>query len=53
MQRLGWRRIMEGLEGHAKEFVVQMHWSRVGGDAQPQEGGLRVSRRGCNWKEPL
>ena len=30
MERLGWHRIMEGLEGHAKEFVVQMHWSRVG-----------------------
>lgn len=30
VERLGWRPVVEGPEGHAKEFVVQMHCSQVG-----------------------
>lgn len=29
MERLGWGRLREGLEGHAKEFVVQIHRSQI------------------------
>lgn len=40
VERLGWGRLMEGLEGHAKEFIAQTHHSQVG----------RVSRGGYSWK---
>ena len=30
VERLGWHPVVEGPEGHAKEFVVQMHCSQVG-----------------------
>ena len=40
VERLGWRPVVEGPEGHAKEFVVQMHCSQVGRECTAPGGWI-------------